>query len=184
MSIVSATTRLGIALVLCAALRADVDGCACDPAKPETMEARACALCRLAEREPAEPAIFFVKDNNPRKPHRWLALPRKHGEHGHHLQSMTQAERTALWKAAIAKAQELWANEWGIAYNGPMVRTQCHAHVHIGKLLKGVETRRFIVVAKPEQIPLPDGEGIWIHPVGKKLHVHLGEQTCETVLLR
>ncbi len=184
MSIVSATSRLGIALVLSAALRADVDGCACDPAKPETMEARQCSLCRLADRQSAEPAIFFVKDNNPRKPNRWLALPRKHGEHGHHLQSMTLAERTALWTAAIAKAKELWGKQWGIAYNGPMVRTQCHAHVHIGKLLKGVETRRFVVIAGPEQIPLPDGEGIWIHPAGKKLHVHLGEQICETVLLR
>ena len=184
MSIVSAISRLGIALVLSAALHAGVDGCACDPAKPETMAARECSLCRLAEGQPAEPALFFVKDNNPRKPHRWLALPRKHGDHGHHLQDMTRAERNALWKAAIAKAKELWGDQWGIAYNGPKVRTQCHAHVHIGKLLKGVETRRFVVVAGPDGIPLPDGEGVWIHPAGKKLHVHLGEQTCETVLLR
>jgi hypothetical protein len=56
--------------------------------------------------------------------------------------------------------------------------------VHIGKLLKGVETQRFVVVSKPEEIPLPHGEGVWIHPAGKKLHVHLGEQTCETVLFR
>jgi len=25
---------------------------------------------------------------------------------------------------------------------------------------------------------------VWVHPVGKKLHVHLGEQICETVLWR
>lgn len=179
-----ATSRLGILLLFAASLHAGVDACACDPAKPETMEARECSLCRVAEQQPPEPAIFILKDNNPRKPNRWLALPRKHGARGHHLQDMTRAERTALWKAAIAKARELWGSEWGIAYNGPKVRTQCHAHVHIGKLLKGVDTQRFVVVSKPEDIPLPRGEGVWIHPVGKKLHVHLGEQTCETVLFR
>jgi len=180
----SGTSKLGVLLLLAASLRAGVDHCACDPAKPESMQARECSLCRVAELQPDQAAIFFLKDNNPRKPNRWLALPRKHGAHGHHLQDMTHAERTALWKAAIAKAKELWGNDWGIAYNGPKVRTQCHAHVHIGKLLKGVETRRFVVVSKPEQIPLPHGEGIWVHPVGNKLHVHLGEQTCETVLFR
>jgi hypothetical protein len=30
-----------------------------------------------------------------------------------------------------------------------------------------------------------DGTGLWVHPVqGGKLHVHLNEQICETVLLR
>ena len=148
------------------------------------MEARECALCRLAERQPAEPAIFFVKDNNPRKPHRWLALPRKHGEHRAPPAEHDAGRTHRVVESRHRESPRALGNQWGIAYNGPMVRTQCHAHVHIGKLLKGVETRRFIVVAKPEQIPLPDGEGIWIHPVGRKLHVHLGEQTCETVLLR
>jgi len=180
----SANSKLGILLLLAASIHAGVENCACDPAKPETMEARECSLCRLAEQQPPEPAIFFVKDNNPRKPNRWLALPRKHGPHGHHLQDMTPAERTALWKAAIGKARELWGDQWGLAYNGPKVRTQCHAHIHMGKLLKGVETRRYVVVSRPEDIPVPHGEGVWIHPVGKKLHVHLGEQTCETVLFR
>ena len=172
-------------LITAASSRADVSGCACDPAKPETMEARECALCREAERQPATNAIFFIPDTNPRKPHRWLVLPRAHGNEGHHLQDMTPAERTALWRAAIQKAQELWGNQWGLAYNGPIVRTQCHAHIHIGKLLQGVETRKhLVVVSGPEKIPVPAGEGVWVHPVGKKLHVHLGEQICETVLWR
>ena len=51
--------------------------CACDPQKPETMEARQCSLCREAERQPANPTIFFLKDINPRKPNRWLALPKR-----------------------------------------------------------------------------------------------------------
>ena len=46
-----------------------------------------------------------------------------------------------------------------------------------------VETRKhLVVVSGPEKIPVPAGEGVWVHPVGKKLHVHLGEQICETVL--
>jgi hypothetical protein len=97
---------------------------------------------------------------------------------------MSPADRTALWTAAIAKAQSLWGDKWGLAYNGLQTRTQCHAHVHIGKLLKGIETGKFIVVSKPSQIPTPPGEGLWIHPVGSRFHVHLGEQTTETVLLR
>src|SRR5262245_13327482 len=38
-------------LVLLPALWADVRGCQCDPAKPETMEARECGLCREAEKQ-------------------------------------------------------------------------------------------------------------------------------------
>ena len=34
------------------------------------------------------------------------------------------------------------------------------------------------------QIPTPGVDGYWIHPVNGKLHVHTGEQVCETVLLR
>ena len=128
--------------------------------------------------------MFFLKDINPRKPNRWLALPRAHGSGAHHLHDLAPAQRARLWTAAIEKARSLWGDEWGLAYNGEKVRTQCHTHVHIGKLLKGIETNNFIVVSKPSEIPAPAGEGIWVHPAGGKLHVHLGEQTTETVLLR
>jgi hypothetical protein len=159
--------------------------CHCDPSKPETMEARQCGLCREAEKQPLEPAIFFLKDVNPRKANRILALPRKHGDADHPLDQMTAEERTALWTAAIAKAKILWGDEWGLAYNGPRVRTQCHMHIHIGKLLQGVERDvNVITVRGPAQIPAPPGEGVWVHPVKKGLHVHLGEQATETVLLR
>ena len=105
---------------------------------------------------------------------------------GSRLDTMSEADRTALWTAAIAKAKEMWGDKWGLAYNGNASRTQCHAHIHIGKLLDGIETDNFVVVAGPAQIPVPrDGMGLWVHPVeGGKLHVHLGEQICETVLLR
>jgi CDP-diacylglycerol pyrophosphatase len=158
--------------------------CACDPAQPETMKPRQCSLCNEAEKQSESSEIFFLKDINPRKPNRWLALPRAHGSGLHHLHDLPVKLRTALWTAAIARAKELWDDDWGVAYNGEKVRTQCHTHVHIGKLLKGIETNRFIVVSDPSHIPAPEGEGLWIHPSGKKLHVHLGEQTAETTLLR
>jgi hypothetical protein len=164
---------------------ADVTHCACDVSKPQSLAARECGLCKEAEAQPADAGVFFLKDTNPRKPNRWLALPRTHTPVGHGLADMTAEQRTALWTAAIAKAREMWGDQWGLAYNGDASRTQCHAHLHIGKLLEGIETDNFIVVPGPAEIPVPkDGMGLWVHPVEGKLHVHLGEQICETVLLR
>lgn len=166
-------------------LSADVRQCACDITKPESLEARECSLCKAAEQQPVETSVFFLKDSNPRKPNRWLALPRAHYPGGHPLREISPEERTALWTAAIAKAAELWGNGWGLAINGEEQRTQCHTHIHIGKLLDAVETADFTVVASSAEIPLPEGEtGLWVHPVAGKLHVHTGQQITETNLLR
>jgi CDP-diacylglycerol pyrophosphatase len=177
-----------IAAVLLAAplVLADITHCACDLANPETMGARECGLCKEAEKQPGDAPVFFLKDNNPRKPNRWLVLPRIHGKGGDSFADMAPARRTELWAAAVTKAKELWGEQWGLAYNGDQSRTQCHAHVHIGKLLQGIETQNFVVVSGPAQIPVPkNGTGLWVHPAdGGKLHVHLDEQICETVLLR
>jgi len=168
--------------LVAAASVADVRNCACDLAKPDTMAARECGLCREAENQPAEPAVFFLKDNNPRKPNRWLALPRAHA---HALADMTPQARLELWTAAIEKASSLWGDQWGLAMNGDERRTQCHAHIHVGKLLDGAENENFIEVDGPAGIPVPkDGAGFWIHAVGNKLHVHGGEQVTEFVLMR
>lgn len=158
--------------------------CDCDHNRPETLKQRACSLCNEAEKHTEE--VFFLKDINPRKPNRWLALPRKHSDGKHLLHDMNPAERTALWKAAIAKAKEMWGpDDWGLAYNGPDVRTQCHAHLHIGKFARASENLRHVrIVSSPEEIPAPKDSGIWVHPHGGRLHVHLGEQITETVLLR
>lgn len=173
----------GIAFVCLAS--GDVRTCACDVSNRESMAARECSLCREAEAQPLECPVFFLKDNNPRKPNRWLALPRAHWKGGHALAGMSPAVRSTLWTAAIQKSRELWGEGWGLAINGDESRTQCHMHVHIGKLLQGVETAKFIVVENPAQIPtMEDGNGLWVHPDGDKLHVHLGEQITETVLLR
>lgn len=161
--------------------------CACDPQKPETMKARECSLCAEAEKQPVGTRVFFLKDINPRKPNRWLALPRQHGSGAHHLHDLTAAQRTELWTAAIQRARELFGDTgWGLAYNGEKVRTQCHTHLHIGRFVPVAEQAKgYIVVSKPSEIPAPPGVGIWVHPVGGgKLHVHFGEQITETVLVR
>lgn len=176
--------RLLAALFMAAPAIAAPTECVCDVASPVSMAARQCGLCKEAEAQPASAKIFFLRDTSPRKPNRVLALPRTHSAGHHELHDLSAADRTALWTAAIDKSKDLWGPEWGVAVNGLQVRTQCHMHIHIGKLLKGVEEGKFVVVSKPSQIPSRPGEGLWIHPSGKRMHVHVGEQTTETVLLR
>lgn len=166
-------------------LAADVRGCQCDLSKPIDLDKqRECALCLEAEKIPPYQEVFFLKDKNPTKPNRTLALPRAHTPGSHPLSALTAGQRHVLWAAAIVKAQELWGDGWAIAYNGEERRTQCHTHLHIGKLLDGQETDRFQVVDGPADIPAPEHTGLWVHPVAGKLHVHSGEQVNETVLMR
>ena len=148
------------------------------------MKARECSLCAEAEKEPADAEFFFRRDINPRKPNRMLVLPRMHSTGPHPLASFAPEVRMRFWETAIAKAKELWGPDWAVAYNGDRVRTQCHPHIHIGKLLPGVEFGDFVVVNSPAEIVVPPGDGVWVHPVDGKLHVHSGEQITETVLLR
>ena len=164
------------------AARADMVTCACDTAHPETLAARQCSLCREAEKQPAAVKVFFLKDANPTKPNRWLALPRSHERS---IELLSDAQRTELLAETIEKAKQLFGDEWAIAYNAPVVQTQCHIHLHLGRLIPGVETGQFITATKVEDIPAPaKGEGFWIHPQGNLFHVHTGEQITETVLER
>jgi diadenosine tetraphosphate (Ap4A) HIT family hydrolase len=158
--------------------------CDCDAAKPETLAQRFCSLSQEAQNQPPAPPVFFLKDINPRKPNRTLALPRQHGPGRYSLDALTPAERTQLWTAAIEKARELWGAGWAVAYNGDKVRTQCHIHIHIGKLNEAAKRADFLGVSKPSEIPAPQGEGIWIYEEGGKLRVHLREQITETALIR
>lgn len=176
---------LGIFLGLCTALaHADVRGCVCDLTNAESMQARQCGLCRAAEQQSGDAPFFFLKDTNPTKPNRLLILPRKHYPGPHTLADMPLADRTAYFTAAIAKAHELWGDDWGIALNADASRTQCHTHMHIGKLLPDVENDSFVVVDGPADIPVPpDGGGLWVHPVNGKLHVHFAN-IAEPVLMR
>jgi hypothetical protein len=164
---------------------ADVRQCICDAAQPQTMESRECGLCRVADAQPPEPAFFAVRDSNPTKPNRWLELPRSHGRNPQDLAGMTAAQRAAYWTAAIAKARELWGDGWGLAVNSLERRSQCHMHVHIGKLAAGAEDSHFVDVASPADIPLPrENDGLWVHPVSGRLHVHFGNDSPELLLER
>jgi len=177
----------GIVLLLLAAplALADMPGCGCDPADAKSMEAPACGLSREALAQPSGKPVLFVKDINPRKPNRWLAMPSAVRKGENSLSQMNPQARLALWTDALQKAKELWGQNWALAYNGDDVRTQCQPHLHIGKLIEGVETERFVEVDGPAQIPVPaNGEGLWVHPQDKRLHVHLGELLTESVLLR
>jgi diadenosine tetraphosphate (Ap4A) HIT family hydrolase len=160
----------------------DVRNCSCDVTSPESMAKRECGLCREAEKQPQDALVFFLKDINPNKPNRWLALPRSHT---HALADLTPAQRLAFWSGAIQKARELWGDQWGLAVNSDARRSQCHMHAHIGKLSDDAETPDFLLVDGPADIPVPkNGSGMLIHPVNGKLHVHLGEDAPETLLER
>ena len=163
-------------------LRADIVNCHCDATRPETLQARSCSLCREAEKQPPDTRVFFLKDVNPTKPNRWLALPRIHDRS---FDQLSPEWRGELLRAALEKAKELFGNDWAIAYNAPEVQTQCHVHVHIGKWMPAVENAEFTTVQRIEDVPVPPkGEGFWVHPVGNAIHVHMGELITETVLLR
>ena len=160
----------------------DVRNCSCDTANAESMAKRECGLCREAEKQPAGVAAFLLKDSSPHKPNRWLALPRTHA---HSLADLTPAQRTALWTTAITKARELWGDQWGLAVNGVVRRSQCHIHIHIGKRLDDTEAAEFITVDGPADIPLPkDDSGVFVEPAGGKLRVHLGDDAPELLLMR
>ena len=53
-----------------------VVSCPCDHSRPETLKPRVCSLCGTAEKQTDE--IYFLKDINPHKPNRYLALPQCH----------------------------------------------------------------------------------------------------------
>lgn len=173
------------ALCLLPVTRADVRNCLCDVTQPDTLEVRECSLCKEAEKHPVDVPFFVIRDANPNKPNRWLALPRFHGNRPQQLSDMTPEQRTAFWTAAMGKARETWNGDWGIALNSTERRTQCHLHVHIGKLLPDVEDGKFVLAGGPDTIPVPnDGDGMWVHPVGLRYHAHLGEPAGELKLQR
>ncbi len=179
------------AVALAAALAPPPDKCACDHAVPETLVEQDCGLCREAEKvAPAHGAtfpIFFLKDASPRKPNRTLALPSFHTKGQQDLRELTSGQRRVFWNAAIVKAQELWPGSWGLAINSDTVRTQCHLHIHIGKLSDGADEANpgGQIVAAPEQFPVPEsGRGIWLHPVAGGFHVHTDREIAEPVLSR
>jgi diadenosine tetraphosphate (Ap4A) HIT family hydrolase len=174
-----------IVLLSVCAIRADVRDCVCDLASPQIATTRGCSLCIEAAKHPESEKIILVRDNDPTKPNRWLVLPRAVYDGSNPLARMSAAERLDLWNAAVAKGVELWGDRWAVAMNGDIARRQCHAHVHVGKLLEGQETEQGVYINGIADLPaIADGTGLWFHPAGKRLHLHTGEQITETVLMR
>jgi hypothetical protein len=161
---------------------ADLSSCSCDFSTSGGAAKKECALSFLANNEPTWEAAFLLKDSSAEKPHQWLALPR--GEFGgaSPLSKMTDSERLALWSVAVQKAKELFGNNWALAMNG-RERSQCHLHIHIGQFKPAEEKGGGIYIDNLSQIPAPsDGNGVWLHPEGAKLHVHTDQIATEYVL--
>src|SRR5689334_18178928 len=170
-------------LAVCAAAQQPLR-CECDHSTHAGYEQRDCGLCAEVDKAPANVDVVFVKDNSPQKPHRWLALPREHAPRNFQLLSdVPPAHRAELWRQAIARATQDWGDRWGLAVNGTRSRGQCHLHIHIGKLIEGVEWGEALTVDSPDQIPDPGELGVWVHPVNGKLHVHI-EMSTESVIAR
>lgn len=157
--------------------------CPCDHERPASISGRVCSLCDTAES--AEEEIYFLKDINPHKPNRYLALPKRHG---HGLQStfdLSDAFRADLWQAAAERAEELYPGRWGLAQNSHYFRTQCHAHIHIGPLSPEVEDSGGTLYTSFAEVPnVGPEQGIWLHPKDGGLCVHLDRDLAEIVLLR
>lgn len=176
--------RFSAFLMIAFRLSADVSNCACDPARPETLKARECGLCVEADRHRSGEEFFVLKDINPRKPGRWLVLPRAHSPGPHALHELPKAARDRLWRFAVRAAEEKFGPQWGLAYNGWKVRTQCHLHLHMGRFIRAAENSNYKIVRRIEDLPAPSDGGVWIHPVAGGFHVHTGEQIMETALVR
>ncbi|MBI5083967.1 MAG: hypothetical protein HZB13_05145 [Acidobacteria bacterium] len=162
----------------------DTSQCACDVKKPESLQGRECSLCMEAEKQAPGVEYFVLKDTSPRKPNRWLVLPRAHTAGGHPLHELPAAVRADLWRKAMAVGAEKFGIEFAVAYNGPKVRTQCHTHVHVGRWIPAAATEKFKLVKRVEDIPAPADSGVLVRPVKGGYLVLTGEQIMETALVR
>ena len=63
--------------------------CPCDHAKAGSLESRVCSLCGTAERATGE--VYFLKDINPHKPNRYLALPKGLAQNSHFFRTQCHA---------------------------------------------------------------------------------------------
>ena len=157
--------------------------CPCNHAEPSSMDSRVCSLCGTAEREDHE--IYFLKDINPRKPNRYLALPKAHESGFQSTIDLTPELRARLWRRAAERAEELYPGRWGLAQNSHFFRTQCHAHIHIGPLSPEVQDEGGSLYGTVEQFPnVGPGQGMWLHPKNSMYCVHLDRDLAEIVLVR
>lgn len=148
--------------------------CACDHRNPESLSARNCSLCRVAEKRSER--VFLLADIDPKKPNRWLVLPKEHAGTGVQGLSDLRVElRHEMALFAVAEGDRLYPGGWGLAVNPLQERTQCHLHVHLGPLRKGIPcSNEGTTTADPAAIfDFPGAEGdVWIHREGKVFHIH------------
>jgi hypothetical protein len=179
----SAICGVALFLLMAPASAPPVVDCSCDHSHPESLKPRICSLCSTAEKQTSE--IYFLKDINPSKPNRYLALPKAHEGGLQSVGTMPDSLRTQLWRQAIAKAKELFGERWGLAHNSHLFRTQCHAHVHMGPLSAEVEDINGTLYDDPQDFPVtPADQGMWVHPKDGRFCVHLDRDLTEIVLIR
>ncbi len=160
-----------------------VVSCPCDHARTDSLGSRVCSLCQTAETESEE--IYFLRDINPLKPSRYLALPKPHGSGFQSTADLSEELRAKLWSRAAERAEELYPGRWGLAQNSHFFRTQCHAHIHIGPLSPEVDDIGGTLVATAEEVPnVGPEQGIWMHPRKAMFCVHLDRDLAEIVLVR
>ena len=174
---------IALAVIVSANPPYPVVGCPCDHALPDTLSGRVCSLCRTAEKQ--SDAVYFLKDINPAKPNRYLALTKAHANGLQAVGEMAPAEREMLWTAAIEEAERLFGPRWGLAHNSYFFRTQCHVHIHMGPLSPEVRDEDGRLYDRPADFPaVGASEGIWIHPKDGRYCVHLDRDLAEVVLIR
>jgi len=179
----SAIFLVALVLVLPPASAPPVVDCPCDHSRPETLTPRVCSLCRTADQQTSE--VYFLKDINPNKPNRYLALPKAHERGMQSAGTMPEPLRTQLWREAIAKAMQLYGERWGLAHNSHLFRTQCHAHLHMGPMSPEVEELNGTLYDDPKDFPAtPADQGMWVHPKDGRYCVHLDRDLTEIVLIR
>ncbi len=157
--------------------------CPCDHADPESLSPRVCSLCGTAEEASEE--IYFLKDINPHKPNRYLALPKSHGSGFQSTAHLPSESRARLWQRAAERAENIYPGRWGLAQNSHFFRTQCHAHIHIGPLSPEVEDTGGTLYESVGEFPnVGPEQGIWVHPKNRAFCLHLDRDLAEVVLVR
>ncbi len=160
-----------------------VAACPCDHAEPGSLSPRVCGLCRTAEEQSAP--VYFLKDINPHKPNRFLALPKAHETGLQAVGELPADLREQVWSASIAEAERLFGARWGLAHNAYYFRTQCHAHIHMGPLSPEIVDENGTLYDRPSEFPAVGAEqGIWVHPKAGGYCVHLDRDLAEVVLVR
>lgn len=160
-----------------------VVSCPCDHADAGTLASRVCSLCGTAEQHTDE--IYFLKDINPHKPSRYLALPKSHSSGFQSTTDLSASLRADLWRRAADRAEQLYPGRWGLAQNSHYFRTQCHAHIHIGPLSPEVEDVGGTLYRTTSEFPdVGPEQGMWLHPKDGGFCVHLDRDLAEIVLVR